>query len=59
MITENIQSTLQEDRLFPPPAIFAAKARLCTDDLPALYQRFALLLYGRSESLVGVGPVQE
>ncbi|MEO5573358.1 MAG: acetate--CoA ligase [Gammaproteobacteria bacterium] len=41
MTTENIQSTLQEDRLFPPPAIFAAKARLCTDDLPALYQRAA------------------
>ena len=28
MSTENIQSTLQEDRLFPPPAAFVARARI-------------------------------
>ncbi|MEO7557684.1 MAG: acetate--CoA ligase [Gammaproteobacteria bacterium] len=38
---ENIQSTLQEDRLFPPPASFVGKAQLRTDDLQLLYQRAA------------------
>ncbi len=40
--TENIQSTLQEDRLFPPLSSFVMKARIQSrDDLDALYQKAA------------------
>ncbi|MEO5702287.1 MAG: AMP-binding protein, partial [Gammaproteobacteria bacterium] len=42
MTIENIQSTLQEDRLFPPPASFVVKARIQSlDDLQALHQKAA------------------
>jgi acetyl-CoA synthetase len=40
MSTENIDSILQEERLFPPPDSFAAKARVHSlEDLQALHRR--------------------
>src|SRR5215468_10251425 len=41
MQPQNIESALQEDRRFPPPPAFAARARLRPDDLAAMHRHAA------------------
>ena len=41
MVGKNIESVLLEERLFPPPRPFTAKARLKPADVEALYEAAA------------------